>query len=91
MRKKSVGKYAKGTYYVFNTFDGMINITKKKGVPGVWINPKDNVVKDLNKVAKDVYNGKYGNEPKRSQKLKAEGYTTIEIKQIQALVNKMSK
>ena len=45
--------------------------------------------KDLNAVAKKVYNGVYGNEPNRTKKLKAEGYTDAEIKQIQALVNKM--
>ncbi|WP_062108784.1 M23 family metallopeptidase [Bacillus niameyensis] len=28
-----------GTYYIFNTSDGMINVTKKKGTPGSWINP----------------------------------------------------
>lgn len=28
-----------GTYYVFNTSNGMINVSKVKGVPGSWINP----------------------------------------------------
>lgn len=89
--KNSKGKYSTGTYYVYHKADGMINITKTKGVPGAWINPKDNVVKDLNKVAKDVYNGKYGNGSKRIKNLKTEGYTTAEIKEIQDLVNKMFK
>lgn len=41
-RKSSVGTYGVGTYYVFNKSDGMINITKTKGVAGGWINPNDN-------------------------------------------------
>ncbi len=31
----------KGTYYIFNRADGMINVTKQKGIPGSWINPGD--------------------------------------------------
>lgn len=41
-RKNSVGTYVAGTYYVFNESNGMINITKTKGVAGGWINPADN-------------------------------------------------
>ena len=41
-RKSSVGTYSAGNYYVFNKSDGMINITKTKGVAGGWINPNDN-------------------------------------------------
>ena len=41
-RKSSVGTYSAGAYYVFNKSDGMINITKTKGVAGGWINPNDN-------------------------------------------------
>lgn len=41
-RKSSVGTYGAGTYYVFNKSDGMINITKTKGMAGGWINPNDN-------------------------------------------------
>lgn len=33
-----------GTYAVFNQAAGMINVTRKAGVPGWWINPGDNVV-----------------------------------------------
>lgn len=29
-------------YYVFNTYNGMVNVTSKQGVPGSWINPSDN-------------------------------------------------
>lgn len=41
-RKNSVGTYAAGSYYIFNESNGMINITKTKGVAGGWINPADN-------------------------------------------------
>lgn len=32
-----------GSYYQFNTSDGMINVTKIQGEAGSWINPADNV------------------------------------------------
>lgn len=32
----------KGTYYVFNRYQKMINVTQKKGTAGSWINPSDN-------------------------------------------------
>ena len=28
-----------GTYYVFNRAEGMVNVTRVRGVPGSWINP----------------------------------------------------
>lgn len=39
-----VGYYDSGIYYIFNEVDGMINITKNKGIPGAWINPNDNKI-----------------------------------------------
>ena len=42
------GTVKKGGYYIFeSTFPmlGMLNLTKKEGVAGSWINPADNVVK----------------------------------------------
>lgn len=45
--------------------------------------------KNLDAKALEVYKGKYGNEPQRSQKLKAEGFTTAEIKSIQKKVNEL--
>lgn len=33
---------APGDYYVFNTYQGMVNVTTQQGVPGSWINPADN-------------------------------------------------
>lgn len=32
-----------GTYHVYNTSNGMLNVSSKKGVPGSWINPSENV------------------------------------------------
>lgn len=31
-----------GDYFVFNTYNGMVNVTHVQGVPGSWINPADN-------------------------------------------------
>ncbi len=45
--KNSVGTWDKGTYYVFNEAYGMINITTKVGTAGAWINPADNVIKEV--------------------------------------------
>ena len=42
--KNSKGYYSKGVYYIFNEATGMINITKKIGVAGAWINPNDNKI-----------------------------------------------
>lgn len=42
------GTVRPGTYKIFNEYDGMINVTKQQGVPGSWINPKDNVRKQNN-------------------------------------------
>lgn len=47
--------------------------------------------KNLDAVAMDVYKGKYGNEPNRSKKLKAEGYTAAEIKKIQTKADALCK
>src|SRR5699024_9580719 len=41
-KKSKAGTVKKGTYHVFNESQGMINVTKKKGSPGSWINPNDN-------------------------------------------------
>ena len=44
-----VGYYDSGIYYIFNEADGMINITKNKGIPGAWINPNDNKIVEEDK------------------------------------------
>lgn len=36
---KSVNVKQPGTYYIYKEYNGMINITTAKGVPGTWINP----------------------------------------------------
>lgn len=39
--KNRTATYNAGTYYIYRTYtNGAINITRTKGVPGVWINPK---------------------------------------------------
>ena len=43
-RKNAVGSYGAGSYHVFKKANGMINVSKQKGVPGGWINPGDNKV-----------------------------------------------
>ena len=52
--KNSVGTWSKGTYYVFNEAYGMINITKTKGQAGAWINPNDNVIKEVEPPKEEV-------------------------------------
>jgi N-acetylmuramoyl-L-alanine amidase len=42
-RKNKRTNVSARSYHVYNRFNGMINITTKKGVPGSWINPADNV------------------------------------------------
>ena len=57
---------------------------KKNSTPA-----KKTTKKSLDTVAKEIYNGKggWGNEPQRSKKLKAAGYSASEIKTIQSKVN----
>ncbi len=52
--KNSVGTWGKGTYYVFNKYASMINITKTIGVAGAWINPADNVIKPVDPPKEEV-------------------------------------
>ena len=39
---------AAGTYYVYSTYHGAINVTRKQGAPGSWINPSDNEANGAN-------------------------------------------
>jgi len=41
-RKNAKTKVNAGDYYIYNEHSGMINVTKKAGMPGAWINPADN-------------------------------------------------
>ena len=56
--RNSQGVVKPGEYYIFNTSQGMINVTKKQGFPGSWINPTTkttHIVKtgdNLTKIAK---------------------------------------
>ena len=47
--------------------------------------------KNLDEVALLVYKGKYGNNPQRKEKLKAEAFTDAEIKSIQKKVDELAK
>lgn len=40
--KNRLGTVKKGTYWVYNIYLGMINVTNQKGAMGSWINPADN-------------------------------------------------
>lgn len=42
-RVNSVGTYTAGTYYVYKTYNNMLNISKSESAPGAWINPADNI------------------------------------------------
>lgn len=87
--RDSVGTYPKGSYFIYREFHGMLNITKKHGIPGAWINPKDNVLikkKSDKDIAKEVINGLWGNGLERKQRLANAGY---DASKIQAIVNKM--
>ena len=53
-KKDSVGTWKKNTYYIFNESNGMINITKTKNTPGAWINPADNVIKEVEPPKEEV-------------------------------------
>ena len=52
-RTNPTGTYAPGTYYIYNKYpngsQGMLNISKDKtgNTPGSWINPSDNVKKEV--------------------------------------------
>lgn len=44
MNKRNVsGKYPAGTYFVYKSYNGMINISRKSGVAGAWINPSESI------------------------------------------------
>lgn len=40
----SIGSYSAGNYYIYKSFNGMLNISKTPGVPGAWMNPGTAVV-----------------------------------------------
>lgn len=71
----------------------------KHGKMTAWLDYSDSskvapvqpVKKNLDEVALLVYKGKYGNNPQRKEKLKAEGFTDAEIKSIQKKVDELAK
>lgn len=87
------GKWGNGTARKQNLEKAGYNYSQVQAKVNEILSGKKNttVKKDLNAVAKKVYNGAYGNGAARTKKLKAEGYTDAEIKQIQSLVNAMFK
>ena len=96
-KKNAKTKVAAGNYTVFSEASGMINVTTKSGIPGSWINPSDNKapvvaskpsLKSLDVIAKEVLDGKWGNDPERTKKLTSAGY---DAKAVQAKVNELSK
>lgn len=42
------GTYSAGKYFIYKTYNGMINITRVEGKPGAWINPKNNISTSTN-------------------------------------------
>lgn len=81
-----------GSYDIFNTSQGMVNVTKKAGTAGSWINPADNIVgeklKSNTEIAKEVIAGKWGNGSERIKRLTSAGY---DARAIQTTVNKLLK
>lgn len=57
--KNQKGMVKPGTYSIFNTSQGMINVTKEEGKPGSWINPHQETIhivssgENLTKIAKN--------------------------------------
>jgi N-acetylmuramoyl-L-alanine amidase len=82
-RKNKKTEVKAGDYYIYNTFQGMINVTTKVGVPGCWINPADNVVVEKSEMLYKVQCGVFSNEQnakKRVQELKKVGFDAFYYK-----------
>lgn len=54
-RKNKKGTVSPGTYHIFNQSQGMINVTRKQGSPGSWINPADNRATPSQSTTKQTY------------------------------------
>ena len=69
----SKGKYAAGTYYIYNKYpngtNGVYNIsTDKTGASaGSWINPKENVVKQTTTTTQKLYRVRKSKDDEKSQ------------------------
>ena len=44
VRKSKISSYSAGTYYIYKSYNGMLNISKRSGSAGGWINPADNKI-----------------------------------------------
>lgn len=60
-RVSALGKLSPGSYYVYKIYDDMINLTKKKGLPGSWINPYEESYLSNNLYKVDTSNLKTNN------------------------------
>lgn len=85
-RSNPATKYNQGVYYIYKKYNGMINITKNKGQAGGWINPDDNKTVDVEKIAREVINGNWGNGQERKDRLRNAGY---DYRTIQDRVNEI--
>ena len=56
-RINSVGAYAAGTYYLFKSYSGMLNISKTQGQAGAWINPEAFTIPTTGTTTTDPYAG----------------------------------
>ena len=52
-RINSIKTFPKGKYYIFKKDYGMLNISKKENVQGLWINPKDNIELNIKNLYED--------------------------------------
>lgn len=49
-RTNIIDTYLPGEYYIYKKYNGMLNISKKKGSAGAWINPNDITTAETNTV-----------------------------------------
>lgn len=47
--KNKRGTVRPGKYYVYRKYDGMINLTTKRDIPGSWVDPRNNKVTESSK------------------------------------------
>jgi len=97
-RKNKKTTVKKGTYYVYKEYNGMINVTTKKGVPGSWINPADNqtktketnnAIKVGDKVKIKASAQKYATGEKMPDWVKGKAYTVSQLKSDRALLKEI--
>jgi hypothetical protein len=80
-RTSRAGSVSAGTYYVFNRSQGMINVTKRVGQPGSWINPDDNAeLKVGSRVKVKSTASRYVTGEKIPQYVKGKTYTVQQIR-----------